>query len=478
MPGESREFRASARVSAVDGGPSVEAAIVSFSTGRAPFVLESSAVDPSYGRFTILGCDPVHSLAIGRNEPRPIDRLAERVARFPVCDQTREVPFVGGWVGYLSYEAGLSVEGLRATTATDISLPAVRFGLYDTAVVFDHAAERWYVVGVAWPKGVCRGRASVARRMAEARRRLQAAVAPAPLGRDEAAVGGCRPPAPNMSREAYLARVRQAKRYSQAGDVYQVNLTLRFSTTTSAGPLELYRRLRVANPACYAGLLWWGDQAVISSSPELFLHLRGCRVVTRPIKGTRPRLGDEAIDGRQRRELVHSAKDRAELTMIIDLLRNDLGRVSEFGSVRVLSPAELEVHPTVYHLVGTIEGRLKRGRDWADLLRASFPGGSVTGAPKIRAMQIIDELEPTCRSVYCGSIGYIGLDGGMCLNIAIRTMVYQAGRLHLFAGGGIVADSDPHDEYDEALAKAAGMLRALGHEPDRGVGRPVVENLP
>jgi len=199
-------------------------------------------------------------------------------------------------------------------------------------------------------------------------------------------------------------------------------------------------------------------------------------VVTRPIKGTRPRVGDEVIDGLRRRELAGSEKDRAELTMIVDLLRNDLGRVCEFGSVRVVSAAELEVHPTVYHLVGTIEGQLRPEWDWADLLRASFPGGSITGAPKIRAMQIIDELEPTCRSVYCGSVGYIGLDGSVCLNIAIRTMIYEAGRLHLFAGGGIVADSDPADEYDETLAKAAGLLRALGYEPARWAEGPVAEN--
>jgi para-aminobenzoate synthetase component 1 len=472
---ESEVRSACRRVEALQAGPSVEAAVVSFSTGPAPFVLESSAVDPTYGRFTVLGFDPVHTLTIDRDEPQPIDRLAEHAARYPACRSPQEVPFVGGWVGYLSYEAGLGIEGLRPTTTADVDLPAARFCLYDTAAVFDHVAERWYAVGVDWPGGVCEDRPRLPERIEEVRRRLQSATAPPPVSWDERLSSS---PLPNMSRQDYLARVQRAKRYIEAGDVYQVNLTQRFSATTSAGPLDLYRRLRVANPSAYAALLAWDDRAVISSSPELFLDLRRGRVVTRPIKGTRPRVGDEALDALRRRQLAHSEKDRAELTMIVDLLRNDLGRVCEFGSVRVVSPAELEAHPTVYHLVGTVEGRLRGRCDWADLLRASFPGGSITGAPKIRAMQIIDELEPTCRSVYCGSIGYIGLNGSACLNIAIRTMILEAGRLHLFAGGAIVADSDPDDEYAETLAKAAGMLRALGHEPAPFAQQPVVEDRP
>ncbi|MCH7814234.1 MAG: aminodeoxychorismate synthase component I, partial [Planctomycetes bacterium] len=303
-------------------------------------------------------------------------------------------------------------------------------------------------------------RPPLAERLDRVRDRLESAQPPEPVAWDQPP---CPQPVPNMSRQAYLARVERILRYIEAGDVYQVNLTQRLTTTTSADALNLYRRLRRANPSGYAALLSWDDRAVISSSPELFLDLRDGCVVTRPIKGTRPRTDDEADDARRRSELLACSKDRAELTMIVDLLRNDLGRVCAWGTVQVTSPAELETHPTVHHLVGTIRGRLRPGCDWADLLRASFPGGSITGAPKIRAMQIIDELEPTCRSVYCGSIGYLGLDGSLCLNIAIRTMVLDAGRLHLFAGGGIVADSDPQAEYDEGMAKASGMLRALGH---------------
>ena len=460
------------RVTPVEANPDVEAALVTFWRQRLPFVLESAGHDPTYGRYTVLGFDPVHILSIAGDHPRPLDALAERVARFPAAGAVPEVPFVGGWVGFVSYEAGLAVEGIRPTTAADIALPAVRFALYDTAAVFDRFQGRWYAVGVDWLPGCGIDRPPVEERLAGVRAGLKAAEAAPPIAW-EAAV--CPPPVPTITRQAYLDAVRRAKRYIEAGDVYQVNLTRRFTTTTPAAPLELYRRLRRANPSNFAALLQWGDQAVISSSPELFLDLRDGLVVTRPIKGTRPRTGDPTLDSVRRRELIESEKDRAELTMIVDLLRNDLGRVCRFGSVQVRSAADLEEHPTVYHLVGTVEGRLRSDCIWADLLRAAMPGGSITGAPKIRAMQIIDELEPACRSVYCGSIGYVGLDGSVCLNIAIRTMVMDGRKLHLFAGGGIVADSDPEDEYDETLAKAAGMLKALGHGGTRQRASAAVE---
>jgi para-aminobenzoate synthetase component 1 len=450
----------------------VEAALVSLAGEPVPAVLESTAVDPTYGRFTILAYDPVHTLSLDRSEPGVIERLESWMAAFPACAASPEVPFVGGFVGFLSYEAGLGIEGICPTTTPDIPLPTARFALYDSAAVFDHLTRRWYAVAVDWPAGSCPQRPPVERRLADVRRRLESAVMPPAKGQREPL---CPLPEPSVTRRQYLAAVERAKHYIEAGDAYQINLTQRFSTTTDASPLEVYRRLRRANPSWYAALLTWGDQAVISASPELFLDLRGCHVVTRPIKGTRPRTGDETLDNLRRRELTASEKDRAELTMIVDLLRNDLGRVCEFGSVRVLSPADLEVHPTVYHLVATIEGQLREECDWADLLRASFPGGSITGAPKVRAMQIIDELELRCRSAYCGSIGYIGLDGSMCLNIAIRTMVAHGRDLHLFAGGGIVADSDPEDEYEETLAKAAGMLRALGHDRAQSVEPLVTE---
>jgi anthranilate/para-aminobenzoate synthase component I len=252
--------------------------------------------------------------------------------------------------------------------------------------------------------------------------------------------------------------------YIAAGDIYQVNLTQRFTVRTPLTPLEIHLRLREANASDFAALLIWDERAVICASPELFLSATADgAVLTRPIKGTHARAGGAAADAAAGAALLASAKDRAELNMIIDLLRNDLGRVCAFGSVRVVAEADVEVHPTVLHLVGTVAGQLRPEITRSKLLEATLPGGSITGCPKIRAMQIIRELEDTPRGAYCGAIGYLGLDGGLGLNVAIRTMQYDRGTLHLHAGGAITADSDPNAEYAETLAKAEGMFRALGH---------------
>jgi para-aminobenzoate synthetase component 1 len=270
-----------------------------------------------------------------------------------------------------------------------------------------------------------------------------------------------------MTRGQYVSAVQRALEYIAAGDIYQVNLSQRFSAEFAGDASALFERVCETNPASYAAYMAWPDadgnvQAVLSSSPELFLQVRADQVITRPIKGTRPRGGDETDDATMREALRNSEKDKAELAMIVDLERNDLGRVCEFGSVRVTEPRSLEAHPTVWHAVGQVEGRLRADCSIADLIRATFPGGSITGAPKVRAMQIIEELEPTARSVYCGAVGYVGLNGDLTLNLPIRTMVLGAGRLHVQVGAGIVADSQPEAEYAETLAKAEGMLRALG----------------
>lgn len=275
-----------------------------------------------------------------------------------------------------------------------------------------------------------------------------------------------------MTQHQYLQMVERARAYIAAGDIFQVNLARREIWRVAEPPLSTYLRLRQVNPAGYAAYLGWNEPdgrntAILSASPELFLDVRGREVVTRPIKGTRPRSVDPVLDAALQAELLESHKDRAELAMIVDLERNDLGRVCEYGSVRVMGmetgqPYQLETHPTVHHLVSTVSGRLRRECDAIDLLRATFPGGSITGAPKIRAMQIIQELEPTDRSVYTGSIGYFGLSGTASFNIAIRTLICTGDLAHIYAGGGIVADSVPEDEYRETQAKALGLRRALG----------------
>jgi para-aminobenzoate synthetase component 1 len=265
----------------------------------------------------------------------------------------------------------------------------------------------------------------------------------------------------NISHEEYIKAVAAAREYICAGDIFQVNLSQRFEADLNIPPYELYQRLRRINPAPFASYLNFDDVSVVSASPERFLKIRGDWVETRPIKGTRPRGKSGAEDKALAQELLSSAKDRAENVMIVDLERNDLGRVSRYGTVKVTELAILETYPTVFHLTSTVVGRLSPGKSRIDLLKATFPGGSITGAPKVRAMEIIDELEPTRRSVYTGSIGYLSFDGGMDLNIVIRTFVIKGSKAYFQVGGGIVYDSEPEAEYQETLDKARALIQAL-----------------
>ncbi len=278
----------------------------------------------------------------------------------------------------------------------------------------------------------------------------------------------------NFSKENYIKTVERAKKYIYAGDIYQVNLSQRFQTQIDMPPYEIYKRLRKINPAPFSCYLKFDNKYIISSSPERFLSVRNMpdsggayngaairKVQTRPIKGTRPRHNHEDINLRMKKELLTSKKDDAELTMIVDLERNDLGRVCNYDTVKVTERKALEEHPTVYHLAGTVEGELHPRYDFIDLIKATFPGGSITGAPKVRAMQIIDELEPTKRSVYTGAIGYIGFNGNIDLNIAIRTFLVKDDHVYFQVGGGIVADSSPEEEYEETLHKARALIETL-----------------
>jgi para-aminobenzoate synthetase component 1 len=324
-----------------------------------------------------------------------------------------------GWngyaIGYFAYDLKNEIERLPSRAVDDLGLPDCWFGFYEDVSV---------------------GRDRRARRESPSTTTARPAVAP-------------------YQRQQFCDAVRRAKEYIAAGDIYQVNLSQRFQCEVAASAPEVYLALRDANPAPYCAYLDIGDAQILSSSPECFLKINDRHVVTRPIKGTRPRSADPS-------ELLASPKDNAELLMITDLERNDLGRVCEFGSVRVAELKCVETFATVHHLVSTVEGTLRPDVHHVDCVRACFPGGSITGAPKIRAMQIIDELEPHARGVYCGAIGYFGPNGESHFNIAIRTVVQQGSRLTFHAGGGIVADSDPDAEYEETLAKAQGIFNAIG----------------
>jgi para-aminobenzoate synthetase component 1 len=349
------------------------------------------------------------------------------------CDQPSQPtgpPFKGGWCGYLSYDLGRLFERLPTITVDDGAWPLFAFTYHDRVIAWD--AETCFECGVQNNPPI---------------------TLPRRFGRSSAA------PVSAFTSEQYQSIVRQGIEYIRAGDVFQVNLAQRFTAGLPADPLALYERQRQAFPAWFGAYLDFGDHALISNSPELFLRVtpggEGRKVITRPIKGTRGRQsGEDQV-------LLQSVKDQAELNMIIDLQRNDLGRVCETGSVRVSESRHIESHATVYHAAATVEGVLRPQVRFVDLLRATFPGGSVTGAPKVRAMEIIDELEPFRRGPYCGAIGYLSLDGHIEFNMAIRTMLAVGDRLYFSVGAGIVADSDPALEYQETMIKAKAMFAAL-----------------
>jgi len=440
-------------------GPAEPEDLLDWLAGRRhPVWLDSAAGGPA-GRYSILAADPVGEVRYGGpGDADPFEAI-DRLAAGYRLEGRPPVPFVGGLAGWIGYEAGRCIERIADRPARPSPpIPCVWMGLYDTVAVFDHHDETWTVAGIELPETLADRGPSLRTRL-RAWSDVLAAARPAPP-----LVPPMRATAltPNMSFGRYRRMIERALEYIAAGDIYQVNLAQQFELASPEPPPQIYRRLRRSNRGAYAALIGWGDRWVLSSSPELFLDVRDGGVVTRPIKGTAPRWGNPLVDDSARRRLLASEKDRAELNMIIDLERNDLGRVCRLGSVQVAEAHGLEEHPTVFHLVGTVRGELAEPVGTGGLLRATFPGGSITGAPKIRAMQIIDELEPTGRGVYCGGIGWIAPGGDATLNIAIRTMTAWDGRVVVPVGGGIVADSTPPAEFDETLAKARGMLAALG----------------
>ncbi len=457
----------------LDGPADPEPLILAVAGQPDPVVLESAARHAAYGRYSIIGCRPLTRLERRdgqlRNDRGEIlatsdgglwQALAEALDGTKIPDAEPE-PYAPGWVGYLGYELGGTIERLPGQARRDTALPDLHLAFYDALLIYDSQAASWQLVELVFndPPPRAGQAAQTLRQLLTATNTADAPPthAPNPTTNTNAAS--------NFQPDAYRQAVQRCIDYIAAGDIFQVNLSQRFCVESAPPAIDIYRALRRRNPACYAAYLDiptpQGHAAVVSSSPELFLRVIGRNVLTRPIKGTRPRTGEPTQDATAAAELQASEKDNAELAMIIDLLRNDLGRVCEFGTVRVQQRAELEEHPTVYHLVGTVAGRLREDVGQAGLLRATFPGGSITGAPKIRAMEIIDELEGLARGVYTGAIGMVGVNGRAEWNIAIRTIICDAGRALVQAGGGIVADSTPDGEYQETLAKARALLEAI-----------------
>jgi para-aminobenzoate synthetase component 1 len=432
-------------------------------------LFDSALRDERLGRYSFLGIDPFGRLEADRAGVRlngaalagdPFDAVAELCARYRVEPAAGLPPFQTGLAGYFGYGLRHHVERVPAHARADIAWPDLILGLYDLVLAVDHGEGRAWLLASGYPETTPQARRERAEaRIGWARERLSR-VTPASPSSSWAISAK-----PDLRQAEFEHAVRRTIDYIEAGDIYQANITQRFRARLPGGfdRLSLYQALRTRNPATFGAYLDFGATGILSSSPERFLKLADGTVETRPIKGTRPRGRTGAEDQALAAELLASAKDRAENLMIVDLLRNDISRVCKVGSVRVPTLFGLESYATVHHLVSVVAGELAAGRSAVDLLRACFPGGSVTGAPKIRAMEIIAELEPTSRGPYCGSIGYLSADGGMDSNIVIRTYCIQGQDLTFQVGGGIVADSDPHAEYEESLAKAKALIEVLAH---------------
>jgi para-aminobenzoate synthetase component 1 len=427
-------------------------------------ILLDSAERGLRGRYSFVAADPV-TVIRRSGDAAALDDAIARCGGICAAPIAGLPPFQGGIAGYVGYEWGATLERLPPLAPDDVGLPDVLLGVYDWVLAWDHQEAAAWIIS----RGL--GGTDPAQRMSDVLRLLAAPPPPRPSPPAQARrstitthpVPAFRPLAVRspFDRAGYEAAVERVRQYILAGDVFQVNISQRFELPVTESPLELYRRLRSRHPAGFAALMECGDFAVLSASPERFLRVEGVTVETRPIKGTRPRGNTAEADRALAAELLGSAKDRAENVMIVDLMRNDLYRVSVPGTVRVPELCVLESHPTVHHLVSTVESELMPGMDALALLRSAFPGGSITGAPKVRAMEIIAELEPTRRGVYCGSIGYVSVTGAADFSIAIRTAVVRGGVAYVPAGGGITAESEPAAEYDETIAKARGVLTAL-----------------
>jgi len=422
------------------------------------FFLDSSLNANPQGRYSFLGIDPFCILEAKNQNPFP--RLRELTDKYKISVPGHFPPFFGGAVGYLAYDLGFLLEKkLKKKTKDDLVIPDCFFGFYNAVIIADNIKKILHIISLGLPERKSRLAKALARENLKKIENLLSEIGVSGNLSDRSFSPSDLKS--NFSKAAYISAVKQAKKYIKEGDIYQVNLSQRFQAGTNLSGFEIYRRLRKISPSDFGAYFDAGKFQILSSSPERFLRLEGDRVITRPMKGTRPRGKNLKEDTALKRELLNSPKDKAELVMIVDLERNDLGRVCNYDSIKVDTLRELEKYSTVYQTTSTIQGELFKDKDRIDLLTASFPGGSITGCPKIRAMEIIEELEPTRRSIYTGALGYLSFSGNMDFNILIRTILKKQDNLYFGVGGGIVADSIPGKEYEETLVKARAMIKAV-----------------
>lgn len=451
--------------------PTVVAALRAFSCEKDVLLLDSAAVGEKLGRYSFLMANPIDSFIMDevRLGDYPFDGLEEFSQQYSESPVLPDLPpFQGGYAGCLTYELGRCFEQFPTAPIDDQHIPVMSVGLYAWVIAWDHLAERAWVISQNWSGDDYPSAQKRASAVLDRLRHPPVVTEPA-WSREsfhDQLPTWARPVQHDIwsdqSPDEYLRAVERVIEYIYAGDIFQANMSQRLLARAPCGPVELYERLRACNPAPFAGLMLADDWAILSASPERYLQIADNVVTTRPIKGTRRRSPRQPeADLFTKDSLRESEKDQAENVMIVDLLRNDLSRVCQPGTVRVPQLCEVESFATVQHLVSEVQGTLEPGRTAWDVFAATFPGGSITGAPKVRAMEIIAELERTVRGPYTGCFFYVGPDGRVDSNLLIRTWVQRRGWLQCGVGGGIVALSDPHAEYEETWHKAAGMLAAL-----------------
>ena len=460
--------------------PDVYESLCQFANLEGTILFESSRQGEKLGRYSFLSADPFRSFQVADAEYGfdPFAKVRAEWNRYRCPKMNGLPPFQGGVAGYLSYELGECWERVSKAGGDEFRFPAMSLGIYDWVLAWDHILNRAWIVSHGWPEiDLAKRKRKSRERLSWVRERLST---PSDRLSDEFCSQQKRPCLINeqaipqfsldlgpdglrsdFSRNSYIESVERVIEYIHAGDIFQTNLTQRLLIPQKESSVELYGKLRKMNPAPFAGYYSAGEWSLLSSSPERFLKIEDRIVLSRPIKGTRQRFRSPEIDLLVKDELLESEKDRAENVMIVDLLRNDLSRVSKPGSISVPELCTVESYEAVQHLVSEIRGELKSDVTPWDVWAATFPGGSITGAPKVRAMEIIAELEPTVRGPYCGSLFWLGFDGRMDSNLLIRTLLCKDGWVQCPVGGGIVALSNPEDEYEETLHKAEAMLRVF-----------------
>jgi len=456
-----------ARYKKIDSAVSLSGLSEVFAGRKYPCILGGNTAKIEADRFSYWAAEPKEIFEFRAGERDPFEKLQSALDKYRLedgdCGDMPEGVFRGGWAGYFGYELGRYIERLDETPVDDLGMPLIRLCFYDRVICYDHLENNFWLIALEMSSGGETSEGEIADLENLLNRAVGVAVKPCEVGeieRIDFSGIGC-----NMDMEYYLESIEKIKRYIYDGDVYQVNFSQRFELDYQAGAIKLYHWQNLYNPSGYAAYIDAGEYQIVSASPEMFVTISDGVISTKPIKGTRPRVSEsedsEKVNAESFNELLGSEKERAELNMIIDLERNDLTKVCEYGSIKVIQPRTIESYPTVFHAVATVQGKLRGDISFCDIIKAMFPGGSITGAPKLSAMRIIEETEPTDRGVYTGGIGFIGIDGRACLNIAIRTIIIKGQKAFAQTGGGIVADSDAEAEWQETITKARALVAGI-----------------